>query len=53
MILLHGYGSNGADMISMAPHLQQMLPDAAIVAPNAPEHCPGVPGGFQCGRYRR
>lgn len=47
VVLLHGYGSNGADMISLAPLLQTTMPDALFVAPNAPERCAGVPGGFQ------
>ncbi|HEY0269783.1 MAG TPA: dienelactone hydrolase family protein [Sphingomonas sp.] len=47
MILLHGYGSNGDDLIALAPMLQSILPDAAFVAPNAPTRCPGTAGGFQ------
>jgi phospholipase/carboxylesterase len=47
VVLLHGYGSNGADLISLAPMWRQSLPDALFVAPNAPEHCPGAPGGYQ------
>ncbi|MDV3457712.1 prolyl oligopeptidase family serine peptidase [Sphingomonas sp. HF-S4] len=47
VVLLHGYGSNGADLISLAPMWQRLLPDALFVAPNAPERCPGVPGGHQ------
>jgi phospholipase/carboxylesterase len=46
-ILLHGYGSNGEDLISLAPHWRGALPATAFVAPNAPEPCPGAPGGFQ------
>ena len=47
VILLHGYGSNGADLISLAPHWRGALPDALFVSPNAPERCAGAPGGFQ------
>lgn len=47
VLLLHGYGSNGADMISLAPHWRQALPDALFLAPNAPQRCGGVPSGFQ------
>ncbi len=36
VVLLHGYGSNGDDLISLAPLIQPMLPDTAFVAPNAP-----------------
>ena len=47
VILLHGYGSNGEDLISLAPHWARALPDTAFVSPNAPEPCPGAPGGYQ------
>jgi phospholipase/carboxylesterase len=47
VVLLHGYGSNGDDLISLAPMLQSILPDAAFVAPDAPTPCPGTAGGFQ------
>jgi len=47
VILLHGYGSNGEDLISLAPYWRGVLPGAAFVAPDAPEPCPGAPGGFQ------
>jgi phospholipase/carboxylesterase len=46
VVLLHGYGSDGNDLIGLAPHFQQMLPTAAFVAPNAPARVPG-PGGYQ------
>lgn len=47
VILLHGYGSNGADLISLAPYWQKVLPGAAFVAPNAIEPVPQAPGGYQ------
>jgi phospholipase/carboxylesterase len=47
VILLHGYGSNGEDLISLAPYWRDALPETAFVAPNAPEICPGAPGGYQ------
>jgi len=37
VLLLHGYGSNGADLISLAPHWRHALPDALFLAPNAPQ----------------
>ena len=46
MVLLHGYGSDGNDLIGLAPHFQQSLPDMAFVAPNAPTALPGS-SGFQ------
>lgn len=39
VLLLHGFGSNGADLISFAPQWQAALPDALFLAPNAPQHC--------------
>ena len=47
VILLHGYGSNGEDLIGLAPYWRQALPDAVFVSPNAPEPCPGAPDGYQ------
>jgi phospholipase/carboxylesterase len=47
VVLLHGYGSNGEDLIGLAPIWRAGLPGAAFVAPNAPERCPGAPGGYQ------
>ena len=46
VLLLHGYGSDGADLISLAPHWQQALPDALFLAPNAPQRC-GMGRGYQ------
>jgi phospholipase/carboxylesterase len=37
VVLLHGYGASGADLISLAPQWQQALPDALFLAPNAPQ----------------
>lgn len=47
VILCHGYGSDGNDLIALAPHWQQLMPDAAFIAPNAPERCDGNPMGYQ------
>lgn len=47
VILLHGYGSNGADLLGLAPFWRRTRPHALFLAPNAPERCPGAPGGFQ------
>ena len=47
VVLLHGYGADGRDLVSLGRQWAQLLPDAAIVAPNAPEPCPGTPGGRQ------
>ena len=44
VVLVHGYGSDGNDLIGLAPHWQPLLPGAAFVAPNAPDPVPGSPG---------
>ena len=36
VILLHGVGADGQDLIGLAPYFQVVLPDALFVAPNAP-----------------
>lgn len=47
VILLHGVGSDGSDMIGLAPLFAQALPHAAFVAPNAPYPFEMAPMGFQ------
>lgn len=47
VILCHGYGSDGNDLIALAPHWAQLLPDADFIAPNAPQRCDGNPMGYQ------
>lgn len=44
VVLLHGYGADGNDLIGLAPHWQKLLPGAAFVAPNAPDRVPGAQG---------
>ena len=48
VVLLHGYGADGNDLIMLADTWSRDLPDAAFVAPHAPEPLPwGVHGGRQ------
>jgi phospholipase/carboxylesterase len=47
VVLLHGYGANGDDLIALAQGWRGRLPQAAFVAPNAPEEIPGMPGALQ------
>jgi phospholipase/carboxylesterase len=47
VVLCHGYGSDGNDLISLAPHWQPVLPGAAFASPNAPERCSASPTGYQ------
>ncbi len=46
VILLHGVGSNGRDLISLAPMFSKSLPRAAFVSPDAPFACDMVPPGY-------
>jgi len=47
VILLHGYGSNGEDLIGLVPYWRDALPGTVFLSPNAPEVCPGAFGGYQ------
>lgn len=47
VILIHGYGSNGDDLISLARMIQPALPNAAFVAPNAPSRMPQMAAAYQ------
>lgn len=47
VLLLHGYGSSGADLIALAPHWQRDLPDALFLAPNAPQRLTYHSSGYQ------
>lgn len=47
VVLVHGYGADGQDLLGLAPHWQQMLPSVAFAAPNAPSRVPGAPSGYQ------
>ena len=47
VLLIHGYGSSGADMIALAPMWQNALPDALFLAPHAPQRCAMMGVGYQ------
>jgi phospholipase/carboxylesterase len=47
VVLIHGYGSNGDDLIALAAAMQPMLPGAAFVAPNAPSQLPHMAAAYQ------
>ena len=47
VIFLHGYGSNGDDLIGLSPYWDKLLPSTAFVSPNAPDKVPGMAGAFQ------
>jgi phospholipase/carboxylesterase len=46
VLLLHGYGSNGQDLISLAPYWAPQLPDTIFISVDAPFPCE-VGFGFQ------
>ncbi len=47
VVLLHGYGADGNDLISLAEHWQALLPGAAFVSPHAPTPCGMGGSGFE------
>lgn len=47
MVLLHGYGSDGNDLIAIGQHWAGSFPDTMFVAPNAPQRCDINPQGYQ------
>jgi phospholipase/carboxylesterase len=47
VVLLHGRGADGNDLIGLAPMLAGDLPDALFLAPDAPDPCEGAPFGLQ------
>jgi predicted esterase len=47
VVLLHGVGADGQDLIGLAPMLAERLPHALFVAPDAPQPCDMAPYGRQ------
>lgn len=47
VVLVHGFGADGQDLIDLAPVWAEVLPGAAFVAPDGPEPCAGGPFGRQ------
>lgn len=47
VVLLHGYGADGADLLGLAEPLAPHLPGSAFWAPDAPEPCAAAPMGRQ------
>lgn len=47
VIILHGWGADGANLIDLADMWRDFLPDAYFIAPNAPEECEVNPYGYQ------
>lgn len=46
VVLLHGIGADGNDLISLAPFYQSVLPGAHVTAPNAPFPFDMAPFGY-------
>ena len=47
VILLHGLGADGNDLIGLAPYWAKLLPEAEFMSPNAPFPCDMAPHGYQ------
>lgn len=47
IVFVHGYGSNGEDLISLGAKMQPSLPGAAFVAPDAPGELPFMAAAHQ------
>jgi phospholipase/carboxylesterase len=47
MVLLHGYGADGSDLISLGVEWRELWPDMMFVSPNAPERCEMSASGYQ------
>lgn len=47
VVLLHGYGADGNDLLALADPLGPHLPGTAFVAPNAPNRCRLNPAGYE------
>lgn len=47
VMLLHGFGADGRDLIELSPAFADVLPDAVFVCPDAPQRCEMSPMGFQ------
>ena len=47
VIFLHGYGSDGNDLIGIGDTLAEHLPNTTFLSPNAPQRCANNPMGYQ------
>ncbi|MBS4049409.1 MAG: dienelactone hydrolase family protein [Alphaproteobacteria bacterium] len=50
VVLIHGYGADGNDLIELGAQWRNLVPEAAFVAPHAPGRIPGFPPGMMGGR---
>src|SRR6516162_3587433 len=47
VILLHGLGADGNDLIGLAPYWAPLMSEAEFLSPNAPFECDMAPYGYQ------
>jgi len=47
VIFLHGYGSNGDDLLNLSPYFEDGLNHTVFCSPNAPNICEQNPQGYQ------
>jgi len=47
VMILHGYGADGNDLIELGHHWAGLMPDAQFLAPNAPTRCAQNPFGYE------
>ncbi len=47
VVLLHGLGADGNDLISLAPYWAPLLPETEFLSPHAPFPCDMAPYGYQ------
>jgi phospholipase/carboxylesterase len=47
VILLHGLGADGNDLIGLAQYWGRLVPEAEFISPDAPFPCDGAPWGYQ------
>lgn len=47
VVLLHGLGADGNDLISLAPYWAPQLPETEFLSPHAPFPCDMAPMGYQ------
>lgn len=47
VMILHGYGADGDDLIGLGRHWAGLMPEALFFAPNAPTRCAQNPFGYE------
>src|SRR5437660_8962447 len=52
VILLHGLGADGNDLIGLQQRWGRVVPDAEFISPNAPFPCDMAPYGYQWSGFR-